>query len=354
MGDAPDKRRAEELRSRTFDGLNEYAARLEEQRAALRSQRAWRIMLAIRKAYALVFRRGFAGKIELARWMVGIPFAGFGDLSAHEIKWPELDAYLPENARESIPDSRSISASAPPQTRYDVVILAIIDFDFRFQRPQQIAVEFARRGHRVFWISPSRFLQLGSPDAYSGWKLRDNIWGIHVRSPHPEVYLGDLQPAMLAALTEGLSQVYRDFAISESCVVVQLPFWRRLALALRVAWGSPIVYDCMDDWDSFRNVSRYNDTEERELARECDLLVVTAERLAVKFRDRGLHPLLARNAADFDFFRTAADNPLLKGTPKPIIGYFGAIADWLDVDLIAAVARLRPVYSFVLIGDVQE
>jgi GT2 family glycosyltransferase len=46
--------------------------------------------------------------------------------------------------------------------------------------------------------------------------------------------------------------------------------------------------------------------------------------------------------------------PLPKGTPKPIVGYFGAIADWLDLDLIAAVARLRPAYSFVLIGDVQE
>jgi hypothetical protein len=299
MGDAPDTRHA-------LDGLKEYAARLEQQRAALRSQRAWRIMLAIRKSYALLFRRGFGGKLELARWVVRIPFAGFGDLSAHEIVWPELDAYLPENARESIPDSRSVSAGAPPQTCYDVVILAIIDFDFRFQRPQQIAVEFARRGHRVFWISPSRFLPPGSPEAYSGWKLRDNIWGVHLRSPHPEVYLGDLQPDMLAALSEGLSQVYRDFAISESCAVVQLPFWRQLALAMRTTWGSPIIYDCMDEWASFSNLGHYNDTQEYELARECDLLVVTAERLAGKFRERGLHPLLARNAADFDFFQTAA------------------------------------------------
>src|SRR5260370_1178818 len=144
MGDPSDPR------SRIFDGLNEYAARLEQQRAALRSQRAWKIMLAIRKAYALLFRRGFAGKLELARWLSRMPFAGFGDLSAHEIVWPQLEAYLPENARESIADSGSISAGAPPQTRYDVVVLALVDFDFRFQRPQQIAAEFARHCPRVF------------------------------------------------------------------------------------------------------------------------------------------------------------------------------------------------------------
>src|SRR5260370_20956455 len=105
----------------------------------------------------------------------------------------------------------------------------------------------------------------------------------------------------------------------------------------------------MDDWSSFRNIGRYNDTQEYELARECDLLVVTAERLASKFRDRGLHPLLARNAADFDFFQTGVASSLLKSTPQPIVGYFGAIADWVDPDLIAAVARLRPAASLLLI-----
>src|SRR5229473_836439 len=112
MGDAtnlPESRGRlpENLRSSTFDGLTEYSARLEEQRAALRSQRAWKIMLAIRKAYTLLFRRGFDGKLELARWVVRMPFAFFGDLSAYDIVWPELDAYLPENAREAIQDSRS-------------------------------------------------------------------------------------------------------------------------------------------------------------------------------------------------------------------------------------------------------
>ncbi|MGZ7039146.1 MAG: glycosyltransferase, partial [Thermoanaerobaculia bacterium] len=36
---------------------------------------------------------------------------------------------------------------------------------------------------------------------------------------------------------------------------------------------------------------------------------------------------------------------------RPIIGYYGAIAEWFDADLIGDVARARPDYSFVLIGE---
>ena len=37
-------------------------------------------------------------------------------------------------------------------SKYDVLVLANISWSARFQRPQQIAVEFARQGHRVFYI----------------------------------------------------------------------------------------------------------------------------------------------------------------------------------------------------------
>jgi uncharacterized coiled-coil protein SlyX len=39
---------------------------------------------------------------------------------------------------------------ALPSGKPDVVVLSIIDWDFRFQRPQQLAAQFGRHGHRVF------------------------------------------------------------------------------------------------------------------------------------------------------------------------------------------------------------
>ena len=37
--------------------------------------------------------------------------------------------------------------------KYDVFFFSIIDWDFRIQRPQQMARQFAHAGHRVFYVS---------------------------------------------------------------------------------------------------------------------------------------------------------------------------------------------------------
>jgi glycosyltransferase involved in cell wall biosynthesis len=38
--------------------------------------------------------------------------------------------------------------------------------------------------------------------------------------------------------------------------------------------------------------------------------------------------------------------------PHPVIGFFGLVADWIDVELIAFMARARPAWSFLLVGHV--
>src|SRR6185295_3669346 len=38
--------------------------------------------------------------------------------------------------------------------------------------------------------------------------------------------------------------------------------------------------------------------------------------------------------------------------PGPIVGFFGLIADWVDLELIRRLARMRPSIHFVLIGKV--
>jgi GT2 family glycosyltransferase len=44
----------------------------------------------------------------------------------------------------------------------------------------------------------------------------------------------------------------------------------------------------------------------------------------------------------------------MAGIKPPVIGYYGAIAEWFDVELVASAARQRPQYTFVLIGGVYE
>ena len=44
------------------------------------------------------------------------------------------------------------SESLVPARGFDVLCLPIIEWDFRFQRPQQLLAPFARDGHRVFYL----------------------------------------------------------------------------------------------------------------------------------------------------------------------------------------------------------
>jgi len=331
-------------------GIEHYQAALEDALSRYREQRAWRLMIAVRKAYDLWTRRGWKGKLRAVPMLLSAPFQKSGAFEDQEIRLPSIRSYVPDAG--GCPEETESHPFTPLQRKYDVVILPIVDFDYRFQRPQQIAAQFAKNGHRVFWISPARFVPTNNSDPYFLHPLRDNLWEVHLRARLPNIYLGELQPEERLAAEESLRRLYTDLAISENLILAQLPFWRGLALSLRQEHGAVLAYDCMDEWDSFENMGEFNRAEERALVQECDLLLVTAERLRQKFITSGASPVLIRNAVDYDFFAGAASQSRLASIPKPIVGYFGAIADWIDLDLIYQVARQRPRYSFVLIGQV--
>ena len=128
-----------------------------------------------------------------------------------------------------------------------------------------------------------------------------------------------------------------------------------MAVEVRRRWGWRVIYDCMDDWNGFPGFGRLAAYAEDRLVNNCDLLVVTANRLKEKWRDFGRPTVLARNAVDFDLYQERCQpNKMLIGAQHPIVGYFGAIADWFDLGLMTEVARRRPNYTFVLLGGVFE
>jgi glycosyltransferase involved in cell wall biosynthesis len=44
--------------------------------------------------------------------------------------------------------------------------------------------------------------------------------------------------------------------------------------------------------------------------------------------------------------------PIAKRLRRPVIGFFGLVAEWVDLELIAFMARARPGWSFLLVGHV--
>ncbi len=342
----------EELRQRVIAGVRAYEAKLDSDLAVYRSQRAWRLMLAARKAYALALRNGSRGPLRALNWFLHGVLGRSLDLDSQELRFPELADFLPE---ELFCHGFSVSElKPPPEARHDILVFPIFEFEFRFQRPQQMAAEFARRGHRVFWLSPTRVVGRAAREPYEVVPLRQNLWELRLRIKAPDPFGGELSARDVDAMLEGLVRWHHEYAIATAVSLVQFPFWRRPALALRQLFGMPAVYDCMDDWQNWTShppIGAFSRAEETKLARESDVLLVSSREFEQRHTAAGLSPLLVRNAADFEFFRSGRASGLLASVPRPIIGYYGAIAEWFDLPLIEKVARSRPQYSFVLIGQ---
>ncbi|MEA2489202.1 MAG: hypothetical protein QOH21_994 [Acidobacteriota bacterium] len=236
---------------------------------------------------------------------------------------------------------------------YDIICFSIIDWSFRWQRPQQLLSRFADAGHRVFVFKTTAFLAPGTIP-YELAQVRDNVWEVTIAPPVMiDVYAGAIDPRTTEWFPSMLEAMRHDLDIVSAVSVVQVATWRDVAEEARRRFGWTLVYDCMDEWNSFPGMKPQLLAAEELLVREADLVTVSAKRLLDKWQGRNEHVELVRNATDYVHFAAADDTERLLGEVSgPIAGYFGAIAPWFDVALLAHVAMQRPGVSFVVIGGV--
>lgn len=245
----------------------------------------------------------------------------------------------------------SLPDESPTEARFDILCFANIDWAARFQRPQQLMSQFARHGYRVFYIVPSRSAEPGH--AYSSVEVAPGVFEVALRRDEfVDCYNQRLTENTLRGYTKAIDALARDLRIKTAVSVIHLAFWAPLAYQLRNDHGWKIQYDCMDDWVGFPGIGEVLLEEEQTLVKQADLMTVTAALLQEKWATASDNCLLLRNGVDFEFFeRNCVPNNLLADIKRPLIGFYGGLAEWVDLPLIAAIARQRPDWNFVLIGD---
>jgi hypothetical protein len=102
---------ADGLRARTLKGLDQFHHRFTSDLAAFRSQRAWTVMIAIRKGYT---RWARGGTFAFLKWMIGLPFVGPGKLHEYELKFPDIWNFIPTQFQEA-PATQSNSLARLPR-----------------------------------------------------------------------------------------------------------------------------------------------------------------------------------------------------------------------------------------------
>ena len=228
--------------------------------------------------------------------------------------------------------------------RPDVIVLPVIAWSYRRQRPQQLAEALARRGIRVFY---GTHRGTGEPEDATGVAPDVTLLPIPgVRREDPaDRRLGD--PALGQALA-GIAAARSRFDL-HAILLVQSPFWAPLAAALRTRFGWRVVYDCLDAHEDFStNRPRILAEAERELASSADLVVATSETLRRRMAVWNPNSRLLPNACDFGLF--AGIPPPAPRPEKLTVGYVGAVDAWFDMSLVVELARLRPAWSFEIVG----
>lgn len=117
-----------------------------------------------------------------------------------------------------------------------------------------------------------------------------------------------------------------------------------------------VVYYCVDAFGEFSGYNRdWIEQREHELIDRSDVVITTSAPLYAARRP--LHPNvhLVEHGVDHQHLSRAlspevAIPPELARLPRPIYGFVGMVADWVDVPLVVELARLRPEASVVMIG----
>ena len=118
------------------------------------------------------------------------------------------------------------------------------------------------------------------------------------------------------------------------------------------------VYYCVDEWSMFSYLDRAETVAaERRLLERVDAVFAINHALADAKRAINQATFVSPHGVDHALFARALDPGLavpadLAALPRPRIGFYGTLRDWVDFELIAHVARARPAWSIALLGQV--
>lgn len=319
------------------------------------TSRSWRLTRPLRAAMRLV--RGDWGEHETSvlrgavRRVVGRT-PGLTDSARTAL----IESTLPMGAKSGAPSQLPDQALAPAmhlaqpnEGLPDVFVWAVIDWHFRMQRPQHLARSLAARGHRVFYIS-NNFVDSTSPgfhvDPLDG---SGRLFQIHLtQHGAPGIYFGLPDEGQSQALHASLAELLAWTQSRASISLVQHPYWRPL---LRSLPNVRLVYDCMDHHGGFENNATCVLQAEAAIIGDADLVIVTSSWLEQEIAPKARAIATIRNAGEYDFFSTVPATVFRDSGNRQIVGYYGAIAEWFDLELIKDLAVALPEVLVLLVGS---
>ncbi|AEH46347.1 glycosyltransferase [Parageobacillus thermoglucosidasius] len=231
--------------------------------------------------------------------------------------------------------------------KYDIILLSIINYDFRHQRPQHLANIFAKKGHRVFYVNAN----FSNKTEEVSNKKDNNLQIYNIKSIYNNIYAIDSKNSSKEISYE-LEKIVNENGIRDCLIIVEYPTWIETAKFLKKKYGFKIVTDYLDDYTGFKETSsNYLIESSIEMLKISDRVIASSDYLAEKAKKFNEKVDIVRNGTEFEHFNKAIKMKSSKNKRKTI-GYYGAIAHWFDFEKIEYLAENLVDVDIVLIGAI--
>jgi glycosyltransferase involved in cell wall biosynthesis len=119
-----------------------------------------------------------------------------------------------------------------------------------------------------------------------------------------------------------------------------------------------IVYYCIDDYAAHPHMDREEiQRMDEELTRRADQVFVASPRLLERKRAAAPTATFSPHGVDAEMFRRVSDpaTQVAAGAANlrhPVIGFFGVLGEWIDMDLLEYLGSMHPDWTFLIVGRV--
>ena len=242
-----------------------------------------------------------------------------------------------------------------------LVIFSSQDFDDLPTRKHRLAYWMSVKGHPTLYIeAPFTYLSALKDPTYKPkvkkagkvTKINDKLWVASPPSMMPFYGRFGACQNMAAGTIAGFAKK----------VMSQIGFPKDFAALFYLPWMEPVerdvkpkisFYDCVDDHAGYGGTSSktFIESAEAKLCESVDGVFATAKSIANRLGQFNRNTIYMPNAVDPDLFTADVDSEITKYIPKPHIVYAGALRWWFDTKMMLDLARSRPAYSFIIVGE---
>ncbi|WP_422002628.1 tetratricopeptide repeat protein [Reyranella sp.] len=247
---------------------------------------------------------------------------------------------------QGLSEEEVVAAFRHGASRLDILWFGNVEWHFRRQRPQQLALALADLDVRIVYVS----MLLESSDRPAFRVIgRPHARVVEVRLGFPNGERSDLANGLSEEAVRGaaaaIATLEAGLDLSAPVVMVQEPSWEPVVRSLP---RRRLVYDCVDLLAGFPDSVPARLAAERRLLELADTVVVASAPLGDALSEH--RPLLLRNGVNVDDFGP----PRERGAQRTVrVGYCGAVREWFAFDWLAHCARHHPDWAFEIVGRVE-